>query len=266
VKGVGALAGPLVDAGSSDEGSAGDDDDDDDAEDYADEEDEEGEGEGDGDEDGSVGDDGDDTLGPLRGQEDDDDDEDDDKDDDVVVVRDEKPAAPPADDSEFELLLAAALQESVESRRVATRVSADNMAIPMAALKAQASRASAHQSAAFVPAMMGGGGDGSGAPVTGKVFTVLRRRAKGVGAGKVETRSLVVPDSVPLSRVSAKAVVRAKRGRRPCASVCGPGACLCVRAPRVCWCFCWYLCVVPAFSHVGVAVPDRRPPKRKPPS
>ena len=72
-----------------------------------------------------------------------------------MVVRDQ---APPEDDGEFEALMAATLQESIESRKLASRVSADNMAIPLAALKAQAARASAHSSGPM--ALLPGGGLG----------------------------------------------------------------------------------------------------------
>ena len=189
---------------------SGDDDDD---SGYGDDDgDGDGDGDGDDDEDGDEddgdGDDALDTIGPLRGQDDDDVAIDDKDDDDVVVVRDDNAVEKaPEDENEFETLLAAMMQESAESRKLVTRVSADNMAIPMHAIKAQASRAQSQQVAALVTGS-GLGAGASDAPLGGKVFTVLRRRAKGAGAGKVETRSLVVPEDVPLARFSAKAAVR----------------------------------------------------------
>jgi hypothetical protein len=156
-----------------------------------------GDGDGDGDEesddvgsddDGDDGDDGDDAVGPLVGDRDvggaDDDDE------AVVIVR-EAASKRPEDDAEFDALLAATVQESVESRKLAARVlSVDNMAIPTHLMRGP-SRAA--------PQADGGG----------VVLTMLRRKGRGGGVAKVETKAIVVPDSVPLARYSAKAAVRA---------------------------------------------------------
>ncbi len=92
------------------------------------------------------------------------------------MVRDQ---APPEDDGEFEALLAATMQESIESRKLASRVSTDKMAIPMAALKAQSARALAHAGGPMT--LLPGGGLGHAGEGVGPLGPGAKVRACDAG-------------------------------------------------------------------------------------
>jgi hypothetical protein len=199
---------PRGEVGVDDDDDCGYDDDEDDVdEDDVDEEDP-GDAGGDDEDVDNLGDDGegDDTVMPLRGQPDDDDE--DDGVDEAVLAQVKPRQQRPEDEGEFDALLAATMAESLESRKLVNKVSADNMTIPFDLINKQTPSAPAPFRLG-VP-MDSAGSDGD----KGVVFKLLRK--KGRGGGRVEVRELVVPESASLARYSTKAAVRFRWRMRGC--------------------------------------------------
>lgn len=157
-----------------DDESEGDDDDDDDD----DEEDEDGHREHDGDDDDDDEEDDDD--------DDEEEDDEEDEEEEQLIIHDRVQKS--EEDEAFEKAFKSMMQNSGETRKHATRVNVDKMAIPTVV---KATTAPPHAG----PAGMLFGSNGA---ESGVVFRMLRRGNK----GKVEARHLVVPEESSLAQHS----------------------------------------------------------------